>query len=249
MDTIRTKAVPQRKVGILLFIGILFLPIVFAWFLLRKGHSTLVRVLGFVWLIIFIFWLPNSNRPSSPVNRNPNIASAPASLADPAISEPVNHFAEDTQAVEQIEQRLKDNRESLKNHYSTPENIKQAGLDIIQLTEAKVTYGENGESKEEKALGKKAAALVPQVSRQVREMYASSVEEIFIKNGMDVQVSARGADKKQLRISYVLMSQPLVYKFQNEIHVSEQASPLGFTKLVYTNGFESSLGKTWTIDL
>jgi hypothetical protein len=45
------------------------------------------------------------------------------------------------------------------------------------------------------------------------------------------------------------MSQPLVYKFQNEIKVNEQASKLGFTKLVYTNGFESELGNTWTIDL
>jgi hypothetical protein len=114
---------------------------------------------------------------------------------------------------------------------------------------AKVTYGENGKSKEEKALGQKAAALIPQVSQQAREMYASSLEEIFVKNGMDVQVSARGNSKKQLRISYALMSQPLVYKFQNDIKVSEQAAPLGFTKLVYTNGFESSLGKTWTIDL
>lgn len=45
------------------------------------------------------------------------------------------------------------------------------------------------------------------------------------------------------------MSQPLVYKFQNEIKLDEQAEKLGFTKLVYTNGFESALGQTWTVDL
>lgn len=44
--------VPQRKVGILLGIGIFFLPLIFAWFLLRKGHSTLSRVLGFGWMTI-----------------------------------------------------------------------------------------------------------------------------------------------------------------------------------------------------
>lgn len=48
-------SVPQpqprtRSVGILLFLGIAVVPVVFVWFLLRKGHSTLARVLGFAWL-------------------------------------------------------------------------------------------------------------------------------------------------------------------------------------------------------
>ena len=51
MSETSTQATPgKRKVGIMLGIGIFFLPIVFAWFLLRKGHSTLSRVLGFGWL-------------------------------------------------------------------------------------------------------------------------------------------------------------------------------------------------------
>lgn len=42
---------PERKVGILLFIGIFLWPIIFAWFLIRKGHTLLARGLGFGWLI------------------------------------------------------------------------------------------------------------------------------------------------------------------------------------------------------
>ncbi len=45
---------PTRKVSILLGIGIFFIPLIFAWFTLRKGHSTLARVLSFVWLIASI---------------------------------------------------------------------------------------------------------------------------------------------------------------------------------------------------
>ena len=45
-------AAPTRKVGILLGIGIFLLPVIFAWFTLRKGHSTLSRVLSFIWLVI-----------------------------------------------------------------------------------------------------------------------------------------------------------------------------------------------------
>jgi hypothetical protein len=249
MSTVAAAEAPKRKVGILLFIGLLVLPIISVWFLLRKGHSTPARVLGFSWFLIFLLWLPNRDRPSADTSSTTSVASAPATPAASAPKEPVNRIAEDTHAIAQIEQRLKDNRESLKKYYATPEKVKQANADILRLTLAKVAYGENGKTKEEKALGQKAAALIPQVSQQAREMYASSIEEIFIKNGMDAQVSTRGAEKKELRISYALMSQPLVYKFQNEIKISEQAAPLGFTKLVYTNGFESSLGKTWTIDL
>lgn len=249
MSTVTTGAhTPQRKVGILFFIGILFIPIIFSWFLLRKGHTTLARILGFGWLLIFFFSLSNHDKPS--INNSTPASSTSADSALPVTpKDAVNRIVEDTKAISEIEQRLKDNQESMKKYYSTPDKVKQAGSDIIQLTVAKMAYGENGKTKEERALGQKAAGLIPRVSQQAREMYASSMEKIFIKNGMDAQVSARGKDKKILRISYALMSQPLVYKFQNEIKVDQQATPLGFTKLEYTNGFQSSLGKTWTIDL
>jgi hypothetical protein len=251
MSTVALEA-PKRKVGILLFIGILLLPIVFAWFLLRKGHSTLSRVLGFGWLLIVILSIASQDTPTPTTTSSSQSAPATtpeASEVAPPKSEPVNSFAEDAAAVEQIEQRIKDNRESLKKYYGSADQIKQATQDIIQLAIIKVTYGENGKTKEDKALGQKAAALIPQVEQQAREIYASSLKEIFIKSGMDVDVRVSGKEKKQIRVVYALMSEPLVYKFQNEIKLDKQAEKLGFTKLIYTNGFESSLGKTWTVDL
>lgn len=44
----------QRKVGILLFLGILLFPVIFAWFLLRSGHSSLSRILGFGWMLVVL---------------------------------------------------------------------------------------------------------------------------------------------------------------------------------------------------
>lgn len=49
-----TKTDDKRSVGIWLGIGILILPIIFAWFTLRKGHTVLARVVSFAWLIISI---------------------------------------------------------------------------------------------------------------------------------------------------------------------------------------------------
>ena len=43
------EVVPTRSVGFLLGAGIFLLPMFFVWFLLRKGHSVLARVLGFGW--------------------------------------------------------------------------------------------------------------------------------------------------------------------------------------------------------
>ncbi len=62
---------------------------------------------------------------------------------------------------------------------------------------------------------------------------------------MDVKVSASGLKKDQLRLKYVLMSQPLVYKFQNEMKISDQAAVFGFKKVIYTDGYD----ETWTVDL
>lgn len=43
-----------RRVSVPLMIGIAFLPIVFVWFLLRKGHSVFARAVGFGWLGVLV---------------------------------------------------------------------------------------------------------------------------------------------------------------------------------------------------
>lgn len=45
----------ERKISILLALGIFFMPQIFCWFLLRHGHSNLSRILGFSWMVIFTF--------------------------------------------------------------------------------------------------------------------------------------------------------------------------------------------------
>lgn len=44
----------HRSVSLPLALGIFLLPIIFAWFTLRQGHSTISRVVSFIWLILFI---------------------------------------------------------------------------------------------------------------------------------------------------------------------------------------------------
>ena len=245
-----TEVVSHRKVGFLLGVGIFLIPIFFAWLLLRKDHSTFTRVVGLGWLAPFLFTISGldhtSKTPIAPMQVASSSAQQKTDAPKPASA--ADKLTSDAEAIKQIEQRIKDNRERLKKYYATSEQVNKGTVDVLLLSVTKELYSK-GKSKEEKELSQKAAKLLPQAKLQVRELYASSVEEIFVKNGMDVRVSATGKDKSQLRIIYALMSQPLVYKFQNEIMLDEQAKTFGFSTLVYTNGFESSLGKTWTINL
>ena len=78
-------ATPVRRVGILLFIGILLMPYVFVWFLLRKGHSQLARVIGFGWLIFLIVVIGASNKGG----QGTGTASAPTASSTP--TDPLEH--------------------------------------------------------------------------------------------------------------------------------------------------------------
>lgn len=49
----------ERTVGAVLWIGILLLPIVFVWMLLRKGYSISSRVWGFAYLLVSFLILPS----------------------------------------------------------------------------------------------------------------------------------------------------------------------------------------------
>lgn len=52
--------VPQQRVGLLLAIGIFFLPFIFGWVLLQRGYSNTARGMAFGWLILW-FVLPSWN--------------------------------------------------------------------------------------------------------------------------------------------------------------------------------------------
>jgi len=53
------KQSPEREVGVWLGIGIFLFPIIFSWFTLRKGHSTLSRVvaLGYLGVIFLVEYI------------------------------------------------------------------------------------------------------------------------------------------------------------------------------------------------
>ncbi|WP_180036070.1 MULTISPECIES: hypothetical protein [unclassified Acinetobacter] len=83
-----------RKVSILLGIGIFLFPLIFAWFTLRAGHTTLSRVVSFVWLalsLIIVFATPsndtnyaensaNQSEPAALISNEEQQVQAPAAI-------------------------------------------------------------------------------------------------------------------------------------------------------------------------
>jgi tRNA_anti-like len=59
-QTAQAKEEP-RKVGVGLGIGIFLVPLVFAWFTLRKGHTTVSRGIALGWLAITLLIYGNAN--------------------------------------------------------------------------------------------------------------------------------------------------------------------------------------------
>ncbi len=154
----------------------------------------------------------------------------------------------DNYTLKRMDEKLNDLRGKFNKYYATMNDVNGLTQDVFWLTATKVAH-ENAKSDAEKRLHAKSAALLPIAQLTLREAFASSLEEAFIKTGMNAQVKAAGKGKKTLRITYALMSRPLIYRLQNEIKIDTGAKNAGFSKLIFTNGFESLLGETWTINL
>lgn len=201
--------------------------------------------IGLVFVVMLFRGCSDDSSPSTPAITSSGAASrAPAAPVKAPPPDPVAVLAESKATLNDIQSRLKENDKSLKRYYGTTDQVKEATNDLVKLALIQVLYGKPTDN-EQKAILSQANALAKAVSQQQRVLYASSAEQIFVKNGMDVKVSALGANKARLQLKYVLMSKPLVYKFQNEMKLDEQARFFSFKKIIYTDGYDS----TWTVDL
>ncbi|QQQ15516.1 hypothetical protein JJL53_10925 [Aeromonas media] len=81
--TVQMQPVPaiSRSVGFWLGVGIFLFPVVFVWFLLRQGHSTTSRVIGFAWLALMVVAMASGERPSGKAAAPTTSQSQPAEVA------------------------------------------------------------------------------------------------------------------------------------------------------------------------
>lgn len=75
----------SRNVGFWLGVGIFLFPVVFVWFLLRQGHSTTSRIVGFAWLALMLVAMASGERPSGRAATPSTNQSQPARVAAPVV--------------------------------------------------------------------------------------------------------------------------------------------------------------------
>ncbi|EPG2747499.1 OB-fold protein [Klebsiella pneumoniae] len=98
-----------RKVGFLLLFGIIVFPILFVWFLFRKGYSKKARIMGIAYLVISIIFLGGSSEDdsyddtetesvssTSPSNGRPDVSS----LAEFSAKEILDAYSANTVAAD-----------------------------------------------------------------------------------------------------------------------------------------------------
>lgn len=82
----------KRPVGILLGIGIFFIPLFFSWFTLRKGHTTIAKIISFAWLALSYVIISYMNSSYlSYINHVKNLSSSPAPTWAENLTAPQNN--------------------------------------------------------------------------------------------------------------------------------------------------------------
>jgi hypothetical protein len=102
-------------------------------------------------------------------------------------------IAKGRQELAAIEKLLQEFEKSLRTHYGTPEQLTQAQRLILRLAVLKVQFDDQGTTQDEKAVGRLAQELGRRAERLQREIYASTLEEGFVKAGLDVKVRVLGS--------------------------------------------------------
>lgn len=70
MDKSSNTISETRKVSVGLIIGIILLPFIFVWFLLKQGYSKKAKIIGFIWLAIWVIIAISSGNKSDITDSN-----------------------------------------------------------------------------------------------------------------------------------------------------------------------------------
>jgi|SRR5882672_3139797 len=85
-----------------------------------------------------------------------------------------------------------------------------------------------------------AAAAARQLETAARKIGADNVERGLLSQGYDATVTVSGPENRTIRITYVLMSRPLVYQLTAEGKFLNQLSAQGFRRVILSDGYDST---------
>lgn len=164
-------------------------------------------------------------------------------------SEPISQAQQeprktDLEILAEIETKLKGYEKHVKDYYPDEDMLRTLNADSSALFVLEVGYAKPDNETQKKTLAK-AKTLRSKVDILRREVYAETVERAMLEKRINAEVEAKGTNKSTLQYKYALMSKATAYKMLEEGVIFETAKNLGFTKIIFTDGFRG----TWTVDI
>lgn len=201
-------------------------------------------ILGFVVLVVVISVIEpiiHKNDQPSTGNKSSSGINSPPAVDIPAVKTPTKRLGD-------IEYDYNYINKKLKKYYAESEDLANLTEDI-NFMQVWIDHHQAPADPVNKKLYVKFNELLPKMKVLKRVVYASLLESIFMETGMNIDVKATGSNKSILKLTYSLMSKPMVYSFQNKIHINDQARLAGFSKVIYTNNFEGGMAYTTSFKL
>ncbi len=137
-----------------------------------------------------------------------------------------------------------------KGKCTLPTEIQQAWSDLKQITsdDAQFSKAKRAAARLERCRKKSQRAFtkgVKEVMAMQRRSHAANLEETLLDLRMNADVSTRGKWDQTLRIKWALMTRVTVRDFTGQDELVGAWTKVGFTKVVFTDGFYES----WSIEL
>ena len=174
MSEAQTIEFAERKVSILLIVGIVLIPIVFAWFLLRKGYSSTAKLIGFGWLILSVLLVLSAGE--EPVDSS-ELASTNSSTQQTVKEEPVlQEESAKPDSFKEFEAALFQELGSLKSKWDSVEVNEASGRTYrlaVNYIESASISGYTEVSNDTKAIARAALKVLMSQGRKPKEEWIS----------------------------------------------------------------------------
>jgi hypothetical protein len=146
------------------------------------------------------------------------------------------HFSEAKKALDE----WKPNKDPMQTVWG---RINDAEKHLSYITEGDKEFAEAKKLKSEAERRKSEIGRLSKIA--ARDFYVKTLEQEYLKKGMDVYITLHDTDKTTIKFKFVLFSRPLVNNLANNADFVGSLKSTGFKKAIFTDGYND----TWTLDL
>lgn len=172
--------------------------------------------------------------PEKPEKREAAEVSPPPPAVDPSLQKTT-----DESSINDTARFIKDTKKELTKYYPSDDTARSLGQHKTAMVEIAARY-DGSKDKPLNALGAKAQSLFKELQTLARLVYAKGMEREMMDKGISMRISAYGANNTTLQVKYVLLTDAFVYQMRNKAHIDDQARALGFSKVVFTDGYDTT---------